>query len=353
MKGAQRKRETERTNTMFDLLNLTIREKEAQHCRCSTKAAPIHKQLHICLLLVLGGLLLNGNCVMSADTDKVAVIETKFGKIVVEFYYKDAPKTTAIFLKLAGESFYNGTTFHRVIPEYIIQGGDPNSKDDDRGRHTTDGPVYTIEDEIKHKHERGTVAMAGISGKKRSYGCQFFINVIDNNNKWPSRDHPVFGYVIAGMDVVDKIATTPRDDRNSPNVRVEMNVSIATRNEALMRGKQLYDAVSFQTFQEKARAWRALTQKPPLSEDVRQFRVQAEDAFQKKEFEKAAECYEQGLAIEPLWPDGQLNAALLYGELEMNAWAVLHMKRYLELCPDAEDAKKCRDQMYIWEGKIK
>jgi tetratricopeptide (TPR) repeat protein len=113
------------------------------------------------------------------------------------------------------------------------------------------------------------------------------------------------------------------------------------------------DAVLFADFQEKAKAWRALPVKPSLPEDVRRFKVLAEDAFQKKEFEKAADFYEQGLAVEPLWPDGQLNAALFYGELEMNAQAVLHMKRYLELCPDAKDAKKCRNQMYIWQEKIK
>jgi tetratricopeptide (TPR) repeat protein len=113
------------------------------------------------------------------------------------------------------------------------------------------------------------------------------------------------------------------------------------------------DAALFADFQEKAKTWRALPTKPPLPEEVRRFKVLAEDAFQKKEFEKAAGYYEQGLAIEPLCPDGQLNAALFYGELEMNAQAVLHMRRYLELCPDAKDAKKCRNQMYIWQEKIK
>jgi hypothetical protein len=109
------------------------------------------------------------------------------------------------------------------------------------------------------------------------------------------------------------------------------------------------DAGAFIGFQEKARAWRALPQKPPLPEDVRRFKMAAEDAVRKKDFDKAADYYEQGLAVEPLWPDGQLNAALAYGELDLDALAVFHMKRYLELSPDAENAKKYRDQLSIWE----
>jgi len=112
------------------------------------------------------------------------------------------------------------------------------------------------------------------------------------------------------------------------------------------------DAAAFKDFQEKAKAWKALAQKPALSEDARRFKVRAEDSDQKKDWENAAKSYEQGLAIEPLWPDGQLNVARIYGELHAAAPAVLHMKRYLELCPDAPDAQKSRDQMYIWEGYV-
>jgi tetratricopeptide (TPR) repeat protein len=112
------------------------------------------------------------------------------------------------------------------------------------------------------------------------------------------------------------------------------------------------DAAAFAGFQQKAWAWRALSQKPALPEEVQRFKVLAEDAFQNKEFEKAVDYYAQGLAIEPLWPAGQLNAALFYGELHLYGQAVMHMKRYLELCPDATDAKKCRNQMWIWQEKI-
>jgi len=182
--------------------------------------------------------LLKGTNVMAADTDQVAVVETKLGKIVIEFYDKDAPKTTANFIKLAKEGYYNGTTFHRVIPGFMIQGGDPNSKSDDRGTHGMGGPGYTVEAEIKHDHKRGTVATARTGGpsnpEKRSSGSQFFINVKDND--FLNGDYTVFGNVIAGMDVADKIVSVPRDGRDNPNDKVEMKVSITTRSEAL-KGK--------------------------------------------------------------------------------------------------------------------
>ena len=182
-------------------------------------------------------LLLKGTTLMAADTDQVAVVETKFGKMVIEFYDKDAPKTTANFIKLAKDSYYNGTTFHRVIPGFMIQGGDPNSKSGDRSTHGTGGPGYTVEAEIKRDHKRGTVATARLGGpsnpEKRSSGSQFFINVKDNN--FLNGDYTVFGNVIAGMDVADKIVAVPRDGNDNPNEKVDMKVTITTRAEALKK----------------------------------------------------------------------------------------------------------------------
>lgn len=183
------------------------------------------------------GLFLKGTNVMAADTDQVAVVETKLGKIVIEFYDKDAPKTVANFIKLAKQGFYDGTTFHRVIPGFMIQGGDPNSKSADRSTHGTGGPGYTVEAEIKRDHTRGTVATARLGDQvnpdKRSSGSQFFINVKDNG--FLNGGYTVFGNVIAGMDVADKIANVPRDGRDNPNDRLEMKVSITTRAEALKK----------------------------------------------------------------------------------------------------------------------
>ena len=174
---------------------------------------------------------------MAADTDQVAVVETKLGKMVIEFYDQDAPKTVANFVKLAKQGFYNGTTFHRVIPGFMIQGGDPNSKDDDRSNDGTGGPGYTVEAEIKREHKRGTVATARLGDQgnpeKRSSGSQFFINVKDNS--FLNGGYTVFGNVIAGMDVADKIVSVPRDARDNPNEKVEMKVFITTRAEALKK----------------------------------------------------------------------------------------------------------------------
>jgi cyclophilin family peptidyl-prolyl cis-trans isomerase len=187
--------------------------------------------------VVAVGLFLKGTSVMAADTDQVAVVETKFGKIVIELYDKDAPKTVANFIKLVKQGFYDGTTFHRVIPGFMIQGGDPNSKSADRSTHGTGGPGYTVEAEIKRDHTRGTVATARlgdqVNPEKRSSGSQFFINVKDNG--FLNGGYTVFGNVISGMDAADKIASVPRDERDNPNDRVEMKVIITTRAEALKK----------------------------------------------------------------------------------------------------------------------
>ncbi|NQU09371.1 peptidylprolyl isomerase [bacterium] len=174
---------------------------------------------------------------MAAQSNEVAVIETRFGRMVLEFYENDAPKTVANFKKLAREGFYNGTTFHRVIPNFMIQGGDPNSKDDDRSNDGIGGPGYTVEAEIKRPHTRGTVATARqgdqVNPQRRSSGSQFFINVVDN--KGLNGGYTVFGQVLEGMEVADKIAAVARDPRDNPREKVEMKVSLSTREAALKK----------------------------------------------------------------------------------------------------------------------
>jgi tetratricopeptide (TPR) repeat protein len=113
------------------------------------------------------------------------------------------------------------------------------------------------------------------------------------------------------------------------------------------------DTSAFATFQDEARQWRALPVKPMFSEAVRRFNVLAEDAIKRQNFEEAIDYYEQGLAILPLWPEGQFNAALLYEEFRLYGQAILHMKRYLELSPNAQDAQAARDKVIVWEEKVK
>ncbi|MCP9438392.1 MAG: peptidylprolyl isomerase [Nitrospira sp.] len=146
------------------------------------------------------------------------------GEIVLRFFPDVAPIHVNNFLKLAREGFYNGTTFHRVIPGFMIQGGDPNSKKPDRSLHGMGGPGYTIKAEFNSKpHRRGIVSMAR-SNDPDSAGSQFFICVADSN--FLDWQYTVFGEVVSGMDVVDKVVNMKRDGRDNPLERAEMTVTV-------------------------------------------------------------------------------------------------------------------------------
>lgn len=156
--------------------------------------------------------------------DQKAVIKTKFGDITVRFFPDVAPNHVNNFIELAKKGFYNGTTFHRVIPGFMIQGGDPNSKDADRSKHGMGGPGYQIKAEFNAKpHKRGILSMAR-SANPDSAGSQFFICVADA--AFLDRQYTVFGEVEKGMDVADKIVSQPRDSRDNPLERAEMTVEI-------------------------------------------------------------------------------------------------------------------------------
>ncbi|MCK4591996.1 peptidylprolyl isomerase [Candidatus Parcubacteria bacterium] len=137
------------------------------------------------------------------EANKVAVIETNKGNIKLELYTSDAPKTVENFVKLSNENFYDGIKFHRVISNFMIQTGDPLSKDDNPANDGTGGPGYSFEDEINfHKVEVGSLAMAN-SGPNTN-GSQFFI-VTERPQPHLDGKHTVFGKVIEGMDVVRSI----------------------------------------------------------------------------------------------------------------------------------------------------
>lgn len=121
----------------------------------------------------------------------------------------------------------------------------------------------------------------------------------------------------------------------------------------LKHGAEAAQRAAEAEFADGARKYREMPVKPPLPEGVQRNRIMAEDAINSKDFEKAVDYYEQGLELEPLWPEGQFNAALLYGELKDYENAALHMKRYLELVPNARDAREAREKMYLWEGKAR
>jgi peptidyl-prolyl cis-trans isomerase B (cyclophilin B) len=148
-----------------------------------------------------------------------ATLHTNAGPIVVDFFDEDAPKTVENFRKLAGDGFYDGLTFHRVIKDFMLQGGCPEGTG-------TGGPGYTFEDEFNdHKVVRGALAMAN-SGPNTN-GSQFFI-VTTQAADWLDGKHTVFGEVVEGMDNVDSIENTETDGRDKPTTpqvieRVELS----------------------------------------------------------------------------------------------------------------------------------
>ncbi len=157
--------------------------------------------------------------------DNIVVISTRHGNIKIKLLPEIAPKHVESFIKLAKDGFYNGTTFHRVIPDFMIQGGDPLSQDpENKDLHGTGGPGYTIPAEFSDKkHKRGIVSAARAQDPN-SAGSQFFICVKDS--PWLDKQYSIFGEVVEGIDVADKIVNEPRDRRDNPNERVEMKIII-------------------------------------------------------------------------------------------------------------------------------
>ena len=170
-----------------------------------------------------------------------AVISTKFGDIVLEFFDDIAPKHVESFKLHAQNGYYNGTTFHRVIPGFMIQGGDPLTKSEDRGRHGTGGNAakyFGIGTETEEStwdlpaefsstpHERGILSMAR-SQNPDSGGSQFFICVADA--PFLDNKYTVFGKVVSGLDVIDAIVNTPRDAKDNPDDRIEMKVRLENK----------------------------------------------------------------------------------------------------------------------------
>ena len=155
-----------------------------------------------------------------------AIIETKFGEIELEFLSDKAPGHVKNFLDLAKKGFYDGTTFHRVIPGFMIQGGDPNTKDAQgpRSRHGMGDPGYKIKAEFNDtSHKRGVLSMAR-SNDPDSAGSQFFICVADYTPL--DGKYTAFGRVVRGLEVADNIVGAARDGNDNPKDRIEMKVRV-------------------------------------------------------------------------------------------------------------------------------
>ena len=153
-----------------------------------------------------------------------AIIETKFGNMELRFFPEVAPGHVDNFIELAKKGLYDGTTFHRVIPGFMIQGGDPNTKSPDRSKHGMGGPGHTIKAEFSDRlHKRGILSMAR-SSQPDSAGSQFFICVADA--PFLNGKYSVLGEVVSGMEVADKIVSQPRDKADNPMERIEMKVKL-------------------------------------------------------------------------------------------------------------------------------
>lgn len=183
----------------------------------------MHMTLATVILLVTAGVGLAADKAPAKGPQ--AIINTKFGEIEIEFFPDKAPNHVANFIKLAKSGFYNGTIFHRVIPGFMIQGGDPNTKDQtNKAAYGMGGPGYNVNAEFNDiQHKRGIVSMAR-ANDPNSAGSQFYIVV--ENSFFLDRQYTVFGQVVKGMGVADKIVNQPRDNRDLPVQRVEMTVTI-------------------------------------------------------------------------------------------------------------------------------
>src|SRR5207249_10185194 len=142
------------------------------------------------------------------------LLQTTMGDVKIELLDKTMPITAGNFRKLVAQGFYDGTIFHRVIPNFMIQGGDPQGTG-------LGGPGYTIKDELpaNNRNARGTLSMANAG--PNTGGRQFFINVVDNRGL--DRKHPVFGPVVSGMEVVDAITRPPTDSQDRPRTKATIH----------------------------------------------------------------------------------------------------------------------------------
>ena len=188
------------------------------------------------VMLVLGGsLLLNMGGLSAADKASMgkaegakgpkATIKTKFGDMDIVFFPDKAPKHVESFIALAKSGFYNGTIFHRVIPGFMIQGGDPNTKDLNKPEtYGQGGPSQKLKAEFNDiPHRRGILSMAR-TNDPNSAGSQFFIVVKDSN--FLDGQYTVFGEVVKGMEVADKIVSLPKNSRDLPTERAEMTIAV-------------------------------------------------------------------------------------------------------------------------------
>ncbi|SDM62020.1 peptidyl-prolyl cis-trans isomerase B (cyclophilin B) [Catalinimonas alkaloidigena] len=174
--------------------------------------------------------------------EEVVTIKTRLGDIHL-ILFDDTPQHKDNFLKLARTGFYDGTTFHRVIDDFMIQGGDPNTKDANPDNDGTGGPDYKLNAEIRsnHRHIQGAIAAArqgdNVNPDRMSSGSQFYIVEKIDGTPFLDNKYTVFGQVIGGMEVVEKIAEVPKDRRDRPTEDVKMELEVNKMSHKAMEKK--------------------------------------------------------------------------------------------------------------------
>jgi cyclophilin family peptidyl-prolyl cis-trans isomerase len=182
-------------------------------------------------------------------TEKIIQINTSFGTMYM-WLYKETPLHRANFLGLADTNYFDNATFHRIITNFMIQGGDPNSKDNDPNNDGSGGPGYTIPAEIdtsKFRHARGEVAAARLGNAqnplKASSGSQFYICHSTSGTKHLDNEYTIFGKIISGIQVVDSIVKQPKNaSTNRPLTDIKMDVNVVEKTRQQLRTEFNFEA---------------------------------------------------------------------------------------------------------------
>ena len=210
---------------------------------------------NLLLLTAIVGLFATQSCkedveeppVVQHEKDTIVEISTSFGNMYL-YMYQGTPLHRANFHKLAGEGFYDQTEFHRIIPNFMIQGGDPNSKDMDRTNDGRGGPGYTIPAEIntdKFRHIKGAIAAARLPDQvnpdKESSGSQFYIVVSESGTKHLDGNYTVFGQVLEGVEVADSIVIQRRGTADLPIERIPMTIKLIEKSAEDIKSEYGFD----------------------------------------------------------------------------------------------------------------
>jgi len=287
---------------------------------------------------------------------------TSKGDFLVQVTRAWAPLGADRFYALVKNHFYDDASFFRVVPGLVVQFGISAQPEVSRVWASA-----TIKDDpVTESNRAGYLTFATAGRNTRS--TQLFINLVDNRNL----DHmglAPFGEVIEGMTVVRDLYSGYGE--GAPAGHGPDQARITSEGKAYLdKDFPLLDSIrkavvtpygqllleqeaAWRDFQPKAAAWRALATKPPLSPEADRERLLAENAIKEKNLDSAINHYEGALELQPTWPAGWFNLALLYAEQKNYADATDAMKHYLELVPNAPDAKDAREQMIIWEDKAK